>query len=403
MAPATPRSTAGRKRVKMATGGATALPPDMLFVVFLNLPAAPACRFRAVCSSWRDLLSGRAFLAAHEARRGPLLLAAGPYRNHLLSWHVDLVDLAGAIAKRTRVTEGRGVRELLPCGDLACIVGFDGRARVLDPSAGAVTAVPHGLSEENEAAAGWARGETFQAVAYAFGRVASTGEHKLLRLVRLLRYTPNRRAGQLVEVLTVGGIDATWRSRQRPPFLVAGDGADSIAVVNGVVYFLAVGVEQLPFAVNGVVIAEPGSIAAFNLDTEEWMPVLRGSLRIHRQGSTMPLESPLLTLAELNGFLVTVHSDRCQQPSMDLWFLVESKPETWVKNYSIQLDLCPRRRESSAHPLFVDGSKILLWVRPKGALMVYDLQTGSCKDLDHTINCVAVGLYKGSMLSSISV
>ncbi|CAN6328886.1 unnamed protein product [Urochloa humidicola] len=320
MATATPRSAAARKRVKTATtGGATPLPPDMLFEVFLNLPAAPVCRFRAVCRSWHALLSGRAFLAAHATRRGPLLLAAAPYRSDPLSWHVDLVDLAGAIAKRTRVAEGRGVRELLPCGELACLVGYDGRARVLDPAASAVTAVPHDVSPENKAAAGWARGETFQAVAYAFGRVASTGQHKLLRLVRLLRYAPGRRGGQLVEVFTIGGGDATWRSRQRPPFLVAGDGADSIAVVDGVVYFLAVRVEHLPFAVNGVAIAEPGSVAAFNLETEEWMPVLRGSLRIHRQGTTMPLESPLLTLTELKGFLVTVHSDRCQQPSMDLW------------------------------------------------------------------------------------
>lgn len=107
-------------------------------------------------------------------------------------------------------------------------------------------------------------------------------------------------------------------------------------------------------------------------------------------------------MAELNGFLVTVHSDRHQWSSMDLWFLADSKPETWIKKYSIQLDLCPRRHEFSAHPLFVDDRKILLWVLPRGLLMVYDLQIGSCKDLDH-INCVAVSLHKGSMLSSRSV
>ena len=136
------------------------------------------------------------------------------------------------------------------------------------------------------------------------------------------------------------------------------------------------------------------------------MPIIRGSLNGRRQGNPPELmlqqEPPLLTLAELNGFLVTVHSDR-HQSFMDLWFLMDSKQETWVKRYSIRLDdLCPRRRVFSAHPLFADDRKILLWVQPKGVLVVYDLQTGSCKDLDH-INCVAVGLYKGSLLSSRSV
>ncbi|CAL4907119.1 unnamed protein product [Urochloa decumbens] len=410
MAPATPRSAAGRrKRLHTAPSVVAPLPPDMLSEVFLNLPPAPVCRFRAVCRSWRALLSGRAFLAAHAARRGPLLLAAAPYRSRPSSCHVDLVDLAGAVAVWTRVSEGGGVRELLPCGDLACLVGNDGRVRVLDPAAGAVTAVPHGLSPENEAAGGgWARGESFQAVAYAFGRVSSTGEHKLLRLVRFLRYAPGRRGGQLIEVLTVGGGEATWRSRRGTPFVVAGD-ADYMAVVDGVVYFLAVMAQQLPFAVNGVVSGELGSIAAFDLETEEWMPILRGSLSTRRQGGNPePLtmlrhESPLLTLTELNGFLVTVHRDRHPQPSMDLWFLIDSEPETWVKNYSIRLDLSPRRREFYAHPLFVDDTKMLFWVQPKRALKVYDLQTGSCKDLDHINNCDAVGLYNGSILSPRSL
>ncbi|CAL4892609.1 unnamed protein product [Urochloa decumbens] len=385
MAPATPRSAAGRrKRLHTAPGVVAPLPPDMLSEVFLNLPPAPVCRFRAVCRSWRALLSGRAFLAAHAARRGPLLLAAAAYRRRRSSWHIDLVDLTGAIATRTRLPEGGGVRELLPCGDLACLVGNDGRARVLDPAAGAVTACRRRTRRRRAA-----------------GRA-------LLRLVRFLRYAPGRRGGQLIEVLTVGGGEARWRSRRGPPFVVAGD-ADYMAVVDGVVYFLAVMAQQLPFAVNGVVSGELGSIAAFDLETEEWMPILRGSLSTRRQGGNPePLtmlrhESPLLTLTELNGFLVTVHRDRHPQPSMDLWFLIDSEPETWVKNYSIRLDLSPRRREFSAHPLFVDDSKILFWVQPKRALMVYDLQTGSCKDLDHINNCDAVGLYKGSILSPRSV
>ncbi|PUZ66712.1 hypothetical protein GQ55_3G351300 [Panicum hallii var. hallii] len=359
MAPAGPRSPA-RKRIKTAPG--VTLPPDMLFEVFLNLPASSVCRFRTVCRSCPR------------------------------SWHVDLVDLAGTVARRTPLAES-GARELLTCGDLACLIGTgNGIARVLDPATGAVTVLPPGLSEENKAGEGWGRRESFHVVAYAFGRVSSTGEYKLLRLVRLLRYTPSCGSGLVAEVLTLG--DPRWRSRRSPLVLVAADRMDSMAVIDGVVYFLALQIEQLPFFVNNSVSAEPGSIASFNLETEEWMPILRGSLNGR--------QPQLLTLTELNGFFVTVHSDRCQRSSMDLWFLNDSKQKTWVKRYSIRLDLCPRRRVFSTHPLFADDRKILLLVRPKGVLMVYDLQTGSCKDLDH-INCVPVSLYKGSMLSSRSV
>jgi hypothetical protein len=144
-----------------------------------------------------------------------------------------------------------------------------------------VTVLPPSLSEENKAGEGWGRRESFHVVAYAFGRVSSTGEYKLLRLVRLLRYTPSRGSGLVAEVLTLDG-DPRWRSRRSPPVLVAADRMDSMAVIDGVVYFLALQIEQLPFFVNNSVSAEPGSIASFNLETEEWMPILRGSLNGRR-------------------------------------------------------------------------------------------------------------------------
>ncbi|RLN27610.1 hypothetical protein C2845_PM05G20330 [Panicum miliaceum] len=239
--------------------------------------------------------------AAHAARRGTLLLAGGPYRSCPRWWHVDLVDLAGAVARRTRTPLAEsGAKELLTCGDLACLVGADdGIARVLDPATVAVTVLPHGLSEENKAGEGWGRRESFHVVAYAFGRVSSTGEYKLLRLVRLLRYTPGRGGGLMAEVLSLDG-DARWRSRRSPPVLVAADRMDAMAVVNGIMYFLAVQIEQLPFVVNNSVSVQAGSIASFNLETEEWMPILRGSLNGRRRQGNAELmlqqEPPLLTL-----------------------------------------------------------------------------------------------------------
>lgn len=85
---------------------------------------------------------------------------------------------------------------------------------------------------------------------------------------------------------------------------------------------------------------------------------------------------------------------------MDLWFLINSEEETWVKEYKIQIQLRPR--EFYAHPLVLDERMIVFCVRPKGRVMVYDLETGKCRDLG-VGDCVEVGVYTGCLLSSGSV
>lgn len=176
-----------------------------------------------------------------------------------------------------------------------------------------------------------------------------------------------------------------------------------MAVVAGVVHFLAVDIPLpfLPFEHDDDDIHH-GAIARFDLDTEQWRPLLRGPLNIHQIQQDNDLSPPLLTLTELKGFLVTVHRDRSHQSSsMDLWFLIDSEEETWVKEYKIQIHLRPR--EFYAHPLLVlDERMIVFCVRPKGRVMVYDLETGKCKDLGDG-DCVEVGVYKGCLLSSGSV
>lgn len=389
-------------------GGAAAalMPDDMVREVLLRLPAKAAARFRAVCRPWRATLSDPRFVAAHAARRGALLVAAGaPYRTSRGSGHVDLVGLAGDVVRRTRAEEG--VLELSTCGDLACVVGTDRRARVLHPvtGAGAGDPLPHDLAEENKPWAGWRLEERFHAFTHAFGRASSTGEYKVLRVASL---SPDLRVEQLVEVLALdhagrAHAGARWRGMPSPPFHLAGASNAGMAVVAGVVHFLAVDIPLpfLPFEHNDDDDIRPGAIARFDLDTEQWRPLLRGPLNIHQIQQDADLSPPLLTLTELKGFLVTVHRDRSHQSSsMDLWFLINSEEETWVKEYKIQIQLRPR--EFYAHPLVLDERMIVFCVRPKGRVMVYDLETGKCRDLG-VGDCVEVGVYTGCLLSSGSV
>lgn len=49
------------------------LPTDVLRDILLRLPAKLLCRLRAVCRSWRSLLSDSWFAAAHGARQQPLV------------------------------------------------------------------------------------------------------------------------------------------------------------------------------------------------------------------------------------------------------------------------------------------------------------------------------------------
>eukprot|EP00494_Astrolonche_serrata_P005958 UN05975 len=89
---------------------------------------------------------------------------------------------------------------------------------------------------------------------------------------------------------------------------------------------------------TGVITIEPGSVASFNLDTEEWMGVLRGPEQLERflqesRGYTYSGLERELSLAELNGCLVVVHNT--YDISMDLWFLTDFEKGLWVKKYSL--------------------------------------------------------------------
>uniref|UniRef100_J3MJ97 F-box associated domain-containing protein n=1 Tax=Oryza brachyantha TaxID=4533 RepID=J3MJ97_ORYBR len=137
-----------------------------------------------------------------------------------------------------------------------------------------------------------------------------------------------------------------------------------------------------------------------------WRPLLHGPTPNLQQDADPDPRPPLLSLTELKGFLVIAHRHRSQhQPwsRMDLWFLADSEEEIWVREYTIQVELSPR--DFCAHPLLVlDERRIVLCARPHGRVIVYDLETGRCRDRDLGVGeCVEVGVYRECLLGSGSV
>jgi hypothetical protein len=156
---------------------------DGLYEVLLRLQAKELCRLRAVCRPWRSLLSDPNFAAAHAARcRSELLFLAsytadGAEHDGL----VDVLDLSGRVVKRVRRKLGEVVVSM--ASDLVCVKMIQGGTfRLMNPATGSVYQLPNNnkLPEEH-----MAHGYVicpFGEPVHVFGKVASTGEYKVLRM-----------------------------------------------------------------------------------------------------------------------------------------------------------------------------------------------------------------------------
>uniref|UniRef100_A0A453LGF2 F-box domain-containing protein n=2 Tax=Aegilops tauschii subsp. strangulata TaxID=200361 RepID=A0A453LGF2_AEGTS len=333
------------------------LPEDALYEVLLRIPAKELCRLRAVCPSWRALTSDPLFVVAHMSRHrtAPPLLAMG-YRDDSGVNGVEISDLSGNVVKRipsagyeivlvdglSGVAGGRmsskddTIRVARTRLDLVCFNWrfCSGDFWVLNPATGDTITLPMGFSEELahelevEGIKEWCCGVEW----CAFGQVSSTREYKALRVSDI----GDRK---VCEVIT---FDATnhgrWR-KQDPPsahiFASLKMRSLKCVVVDGVVYFLLDFCST--YCETGVMTIEPGSVASFNLETEEW-GVLHGPEQVQGfvQENDISGYSELelqLSLAELNGCLVMVHN--IHKVSMDLWFLTDFEKGTWCKKYSM--------------------------------------------------------------------
>jgi len=394
MAPMTRRSS-GRAFAELAT--------DVLFDVFLLLSAKELCRLRVVCRAWRSLTCDPHFIRAHAARHqrdDPLLVAtffvSGPSQGHTML--IDLIDLSGKTVKR--VTSAMNPGQVL-CPRLGLVFvanNSDNTCRVLDPAAAAAGAgarfrLPL-LPAPSHRGRGSRRRLGKAATSFAFGKVAATGEHKVLRIFhRLKNDDDHHHRRHLFEVLTLGGR-ARWRDMPNPDMFVC---PNSSAVVDGVVYFLrnnavytgrAAAAALPPGA--GIVVPPADCVASFDLEREEWRKRLQGPISMGlgyddddgSDDSDDELEPDHLrlcqfqfALAELKGCLALVNY-YCMCRTTDIWILSDFERGVWVKEYSIlatsnNVPAYLRRPE----PLFVlDDGRLV--VRQHGyGLAIYDPRT----------------------------
>ncbi|KAL6845654.1 hypothetical protein ACP4OV_024477 [Aristida adscensionis] len=388
-----PRGAPVRRAVPAAAAtDAGDLPLDALYEVLLRLPAKLLCRLRAVCRPWRCLLSDPQFAAAHAARHpGPLVIASrlGTVERGSL---VDILDMSGQIVKRVRGEEGDMVMGM--AADLVGVKTVDtGSFRLLNPATGAVSHLPDKLAEEH-AARGFSLRHYGEPV-YLFGKVASTGECKVLRMLPYRRRNRNRE--DLFEVCTANSSShAQWRGMQAPPAKFVWNELTRV-VIGGVVYFLSV---SAYFAVLNRRAIEQDWIVSFDLEAEEWRPNIRGPSSFIEDAIFMfnghyGPGSRQITLANLNDSLVIVHGPA---PFMDLWFLVDSEKGLWVKQYSVEVERCGRHLPM--HPLLVlEDGRIVTLIRCMRLLQIYNPRTNSFADLMELGHSSAISMYTGNLLS----
>ncbi|XP_034580698.1 F-box protein At3g07870 [Setaria viridis] len=386
-----PRAASGSHAAPALAAGA--LPEDAIYEILLRLPAKDLCRLRAVCRPWRSLLSDPAFAAAHAARHPEPLIVAG-YTSHSVMNDdgilFDIMDQSGRVVRRIRQAnnkEGHNERMVLvpTQGDLVCLVQHWCRrsCRLLNPATGAVHVLPEGLAEEHAMHEG-----KLAYCALAFGQVAATGEYKVLRVFR--GYLPHGR--ELCEVFTLnGGSHGRWRGiRTAPPRNVILNLLNIVTICNGIVYFLSI--EHVPgdFMLDD-------TIAPFNLESEEWMPTIRGPLSSLERAKNN--DRSVLSLAVLNGCLVL--SQHVVPSSMDMWFLMDVDKGLWVKQHCIQFEFSYWQIMHPVHPLLVlsDGRIVLIHMADRGLLKMYNPRIGTCTDVAEIGPCDEIGLYTGNLLS----
>lgn len=228
----------------------------------------------------------------------------------------------------------------------------------------------------------------------AFGKVPSTGEYKVVRLLG----SGNPCELYECEIMTMNSAGALqWRAIQGPQLPVCSSNNMRSVVINGVAYFL-LDYSRLYCSNDGLLI-RPGNIVPFDLETEEWMGILNGPKPVARGrdmivvSSTLEIMEPL-SLADLNGSLVMVH-DVYGSP-MDLWFLSDLEQGLWVKKYSIDFEYY----NNNAYPLLLlDDEKIVFLLRGTNILQSYDLKDDTYTDILVVPDFRSVGIYTGDLLS----
>ncbi|KAG0528820.1 hypothetical protein BDA96_05G045900 [Sorghum bicolor] len=351
------------------------------------------CRLRAVCRSWRALTYDPHFAAVHKSRHAEPLFAV-TFRDRF-GYGIAIVGLSGQVLRRIPFGTDH-IELLLTHLDRLCVIRGckpSLAAWVLNPATGVALTLPGlhsdefvGICIEDRFSWGSLRHKC-KTVTYALGQVAATGDYKVLRISH-----PDRSQPLLCDINTLdGSSQGTWRRKQNPPSnlkrpsnLMRDENMECLAV-NGAVYFF--------FDYD---LMEPTSLATFDLDTEKWMPTLRGPepLRSAKFGYER-----VLSLANLNGSLVLVDKD-FGVSNFDLWFLVDHKRGLWVKKYRLSNNLF----DYLVHPLLIlDDGRVVIFEVVERLLQCYDPRTGNFADvLDigamRLAETQSIGVYTGNLL-----
>jgi hypothetical protein len=132
----------------VSTADGSVLPEELRYEILLRIPAKPLCRLRAVCRSWRSLLSDSVFVAAHSARHGPLVAAfkREPVGVHILDTSGHTVRQIPIRLQEEDCPHNDNPYRKVACTNLdrfSCLVSAgDKRPRVLDPATGIVSLLP---------------------------------------------------------------------------------------------------------------------------------------------------------------------------------------------------------------------------------------------------------------------
>ena len=373
-----------QQKVRVAASSNGVLPEDMLRHILVRLPAKALCLFRSVSRSWRSLLSDPLFVAAHKSHHpGPLIVTCSG--ESFERGTIEILDLSGHVVKRIATSMKNARLECTRHLDLICVARNEHRStrHVINPATGDTFALPSRSAKEH------AHVKKFFPQSFDFGQVVSTGEYKALRCVSI-DDSYGECSPMLCEVITLDdGRHARWRGKQGPPAPVTSNRNKSV-VVNGVVYFLVDFLNKyFTFCGDHV---KPGSMASFNLETEEWMGIVQGPMPVCNGGYfSLFME---LSLVCLDGFLVMAHNS--EYSSLDLWFLMDAEESVWNKRYSID----GQHEILFAQPLEIlsDGRIVL---SAPGRLRLYNPITKTFTDFEMR-NSTFVGTYTGSLLSTES-
>ncbi|CAD6250432.1 unnamed protein product [Miscanthus lutarioriparius] len=293
----------------VAASNAGDLPLDALYEILLCLPvlAVPPLG-PVVCRRAR-----RPWPRPPE----PPLIITGFYSNaseaegrHVPGSVANIMDLSGRIVKQVRMDGHRVMSMPL---NLACVRSIaDGTCRLLDP----------------------ATYNTTDAAAAA------------------MRY--------YVCTLSGGGGRPRWRAVQGPPDTFCQTRGTGVAI-GGVVYLL---IAAVYFGVrNKNPDVQRDWIYSFDLETEKWLPNIKGPPQqgfVFIDNPAAPPKFLRFSLANLNGSLVIVHGPS-PETNMDLWFLMDSEKSLWVKQYSM-VQLTMERLPGYFQPLVVldDGTIVVI-------------------------------------------